>query len=407
MKFQNAISFLLLLLLASFYFSLGSCVVLEGITVKAGEEKEVVAAADVQPSLYEDLTTRPWTYFPASNSREEHSDDDNLNSPPLLVNFVVKEAALELGLELDLEPESESKQKLFRRGGVQWTAEEEELLLRLREEQQMPWAEINEYFPDRSRHALRTRYYVISRDQPGKTRNKPWTDEEDELLLELATDNSLSWVETAEWFPERSPTAVKSHYGSLMRDVPLAKTFLTHYTAEEDKLLLELAETGMPWKERAKLFEDRTVKSLKSRYRKIVSSDKGPAAAEKKEEGRSGGAREHFTPEEDDLLVEALGNGMTRAEIAELLDRSELGVRNRINRLGESNRLDPTIPQVASGRHYTDADFQLMQELRSIQGMFWKDIAAQYFPGRSIKGVRSAFMGYQKRNQKQRGNEPE
>ena len=255
MKSQNASTFLLLLLLllANFYFSLGSGVVLKGISVKAGEEKEEVVAAGVQPSLYEDLKTRLWTYCPASNNREEHANDDNLNLSPPLVNSMVKAAASELGLDLDLEPEPESKQKLFRRGGVQWTAEEEELLLRLREEQQMPWAEINEYFPDRSRHAVRTRYYAISRDQPGKTRNKRWTDEEDELLLELARDNSLSWVETAEWFPERSPTAVKSHYASLVRDVPLAKAVVTHYTAEEDKLLFELAETGMPWKERAEI----------------------------------------------------------------------------------------------------------------------------------------------------------
>ena len=91
------------------------------------------------------------------------------------------------------------------------------------------------------------------------------------------------------------------------------------------------------------------------------------------------------------MLVEALEKGMTRAEIAELLDRSELGVRNRIKRLEESNRLDPTIPQVASGRHYTDADFQLMQELRSVQGMSWERYRCPTLP-RPINQGREKFI---------------
>ena len=277
-----------------------------------------------------------------------------------------------------------SEPKLLRRGKP-WSDEEEQRLLKLRGEEQLPWAEIAELFPERSWRAIMAKYYKLTRD-PFQN-SKPldlWTDEEKEILLDLKEDN-LSWDEIAEHLPRRTAKAIKTKYKTLTEDFQAPKEVLKLYTAEEDELLVKLGKMGIPWKERATYFNNRTLRSLASRYSQIKPPGLGQLGA--------------FTREEDKQLIEALELGMTDIEISQLLQRRVEGVRARIRKLEQLNQLDPA-PQIAKGRPYTVADYDLMRE-KVDQGMSWKDITIQYFPGRSIGSIQQSYRRYLSREQRE------
>ena len=293
----------------------------------------------------------------------------------------------------DLSPASSIKSlglepKIFKRA-QKWTTEEEELLLELRS-QELSWNEIKKYFPERSWNALTLRYSKLTRDpSTSRKKPKPFTPEESKLLLELSKTNT-TWRERAKYFPGRKANAVKNHYYNLVRGYPAPKTFRRQWTAEEDKLLIELGEEGVPWEERVKFFDNRTLRSLKRQFRKLRSTNPE----------QKGG----FTTREDDLLIEALNAGKEIEEITQLLERSEQGVKRRIRKLRKSGRLDLVVSQIGTRPRYIVADFTLMEELAK-KGVSWKDIAADYFPDRESKGVKEAYMRYQERKQRGEGKD--
>lgn len=274
--------------------------------------------------------------------------------------------------------------KLFKRGR-RWTSDEEELLLKLRG-QRMSWAEIEKYFPGRGWKAVSTKYYDLVRDPSAEktsSKTKFWTREEDKLLLKLVEINT-SWEEIGEQLPGRTLGALKSRYKFLIngpRKAPegVAKEF----SAEEDKLLLELDKKGVPWKDRLRFFENRTLPAIQSRFVKITPL-RSPALRK-------------YTPEEDGLLREAIESGKTVEEISQLLGKKPLSVKRRIIKLEELGQLDPP-PQTAHKRSYTDAEFELMHEMRK-KKMTWKDITAKYFPGRSNLALSQAYKRYMQREE--------
>ena len=203
-----------------------------------------------------------------------------------------------------------------------WTAEEEKLLLKLRG-QRMSWAEINKFFPERSWAALATKYYHLVQDPSIKKiprTVKLWTYEENELLLELVETN-ISWREIAKYFPSRSLKAIKGHLYFLKSDSSAPQSITSQFTAEEDELLIQLGKAGIPWKERAKFFENRTISGLKTRYSRIDPASKTPSYRK-------------YTSEEDDLIREGLKLGKTVKEISNLLEeRGVSSVQRRIKKL--------------------------------------------------------------------------
>lgn len=267
-----------------------------------------------------------------------------------------------------------------------WSPEELKLLVELREERKLPWNKINEFFPQRGWQALKTRYSIITRDSNRiKKKVKPWTHKERDALLKLKK-TGLSWREIAEHIPGRSPMAVKRKYQHLHKDVKVPKAINRKWSAKENKLILKLAEEGVPWKERVKYFDNRSMKAVKNQFSKLMSPNPP----------RYG----NYTPEEDDEIAKALELGMTIEQIAQLLDRNIESVGRRIKILRRSNRLK-LAPQIASGRPYSVADIELMHEMRD-RGMTWDQIATRYFPGRSKVGVRQGYKNYQKRQKEQK-----
>ena len=285
-----------------------------------------------------------------------------------------------------VEADASESTKIFKRGR-RWTSDEEELLLKLRG-QRMSWAEIDPYFPERGWKAISTKYYDMVRDpsvEKPTRKTKFWTREEDELFLKLIETNA-SWEEIGEQLPGRTLGAIKRRYSVLIKGSrPAPESVAKQFSAEEDKLLLDLDKKGVPWKGRVKFFEDRTLSALQSRFSKITPI-RSPALRK-------------YTPEEDDLLREAIESGKSVEEISQLLGKKPLSVKRRIVRLGELGQLDPP-PQTASKRSYTDAEFELMHEMRK-KKMEWKDITAKYFPGRSNLALSQAYKRYMQRKEEE------
>lgn len=287
---------------------------------------------------------------------------------------------------------SEPTKILKRAGGEPWSREEENRLLKLRG-QGMSWAEIHESFPQRSWAAISGRYYMLIGDSSAKKPSKKlkhWTSKENKLLLELREQN-LPWVEIAKRFPTRTMGSLQSHYRLLRRGNLPPDNVHRNYTAKEDKLLLKLAKSGIPWEERVKFFKNRTLLGLKARYGKI-----SPVKSSKK------GA---LTPKEHTLLLEALELKKTVEEISQLLGRKPEGIRRQINKLEQSRQLN-LAPQVIPGRHYRNADFELIGRLRA-ENISWEDIATKHFPGRSTSALEQAYGRYLQRKRGEREKEKE
>ena len=154
-----------------------------------------------------------------------------------------------------------------------WTAEEETLLLELRDQRGLPWDEIREFFPERSWVALRAKYQDLTEEADGKKENLGyWTEEEKTLLVELV-DANIPWEDIAKRFPERSIQALREQYNFSTRGGRVADGgAFRQWTPEENELLLRLAEEDIPWEEKAAFFDNRSLAALKQRYIAISTS---------------------------------------------------------------------------------------------------------------------------------------
>ncbi len=152
-----------------------------------------------------------------------------------------------------------------------WTPEEDQLLIQLKEKGgRQSWSQLAEHFPGRSPKAVFSHY---STELEGKTRPLVrWTAEEEQLLIELK-EKGLSWSQMLEFFPGRSKDALRSRYFDKLKVKGPDSVRLTRWTPEEDQLLVELKEKkGLKWEQILKSFPHRTLKSIQSRYANYLSS---------------------------------------------------------------------------------------------------------------------------------------
>mmetsp|Transcript_8618 Transcript_8618/g.22679 ORF Transcript_8618/g.22679 Transcript_8618/m.22679 type:complete len:185 (-) Transcript_8618:592-1146(-) len=99
-----------------------------------------------------------------------------------------------------------------------WTKEEDDLLLSLIERfGAASWSRYAaEYFNgQRTGSALRSRYY--NNLIPGRDPHRPWSEEEDALLLRRQQEIGNNWVQIAEELPARSGNDAKNRYHVLAR----------------------------------------------------------------------------------------------------------------------------------------------------------------------------------------------
>ena len=257
-----------------------------------------------------------------------------------------------------------------------WTAGEEQLLIKLRQ-QKKSWEEISEYFPERTWQAIAGRYYTLTKDPSSpKRRGKSWSREEDKLLFDLA-EAEMTWAERAESFPDRTSGAVQARYRYLLKDdIPAPSKVLKKFTKEEDKLLLELGKKDMTWKERAKFFKGRSGDTLKFRFGQLSEDP----------------SRYNWTAEEEEELIEALEEGLGWEEISKLLERSVESVTRRARDLERSGRLKPE-DRIKKINRFTVDDLELMHDMRE-KKMKWKDIAKEHFPGRAPADLCKRYKKY-------------
>lgn len=308
--------------------------------------------------------------FSFPSNRAEHINSDLLPPPP--------PPPPPLGTSVE---SAVFKPILIKRARV-WRPDEIDLLLKLRAKEKS-WAELQEYFPDRSWTAIQQKYSSLTRD-PTVTKGgrvKLWTPEEKKLLLKLKSTNK-SWEEIAEQLPGRSPRAIQAQHVKMIKGEPAPEGTLKAYTSEEDALLLKLAKDRVPWAERPDFFDGRSLLSLRHRYGRITTPN--PDYLSK------------YTPQEDELLIEAVGQDKSIIEISQLLGRNTSSVRKRIRSLQKSKQLGD-VAQVSFGLDYTADDFELIRELKEKRGLTWAEIGTEHFPGRTLLGLRTWYSKYKKR----------
>ena len=211
--------------------------------------------------------------------------------------------------------------KLVRRGsGPPWSEEDDARLVELKG-QGFTYKELTAHFPIRSEKALKNRYQKLTRDPsaPKRAPGDAWTGQEIKRLRALVKAG-LPWKEIAEYFPNRTQSAVHSRYKALLDGRPTPKAPRRPFTAEEDELLIKLKGEGMSFKKMSSSFTGRSGSTLAARY-------KGLSRLGDLDEIQS---RKRWTVEEDQRLMKALEQGMTAKEISEHLNRPPKGVSHRI-----------------------------------------------------------------------------
>ena len=149
-----------------------------------------------------------------------------------------------------------------------WTGDEEQLLLRLRGEERS-WDEIESLFPGRSASSLKGKYYRLTKDLSRQRKSiRPWTEEEDRILFKLA-EIDATWEERAVYLPGRSAKAAKGRHRYLLQGASVAKNVQRRFTDDEDELLLALATTNLSWKDCERYFDDRSSGTLRARYSRL------------------------------------------------------------------------------------------------------------------------------------------
>ena len=151
-----------------------------------------------------------------------------------------------------------------RSSGRRWTKEEENILVKLRDEGKT-CHEIRCRLPHRSMSACCHRFYGKPevREQIKVATREGLTCEEATRLLQLKA-SQLFWRQIVQHFPGRTAASLKGHCYTLSKG---SETSRLRYRSDEDARLLNLrGEMRLPWAEVARSFADRSLDSLTSRH---------------------------------------------------------------------------------------------------------------------------------------------
>lgn len=95
-----------------------------------------------------------------------------------------------------------------------FSPEEDKMLAELvKNKKNQTWKEIAKSFPGRNAAQCRDRYnqYLFK-----KIENKPWTPEEDKLIIDLYREFGPHWVKISNFLPGRSGNNVKNHWNTAL-----------------------------------------------------------------------------------------------------------------------------------------------------------------------------------------------
>ncbi len=101
-----------------------------------------------------------------------------------------------------------------KRNRKSWTFAEDKILLRYQKKYGNQWVRIADHIPNRTGKQVRDRYLnVLSSDIVKK---KPWTDEEDQVVMRKFEEMGPQWCRIADVLEGRSDTQVKNRYNTFL-----------------------------------------------------------------------------------------------------------------------------------------------------------------------------------------------
>ena len=288
--------------------------------------------------------------------------------------------------------------------GTRFTNEEDALIIRLKEKDQLSWEAISRYFVGRSAYGLQCRYskklrtrsnteqevdsllsynfeepFGTEYDDDGSLRKDvSWPNNEDELLLELREDQELEWGEIAVRLPGHTLEDIKKRYVLLLHasmreyeikskpkvsgveidgEEGLTETRMySRFTAEEDALIVRLREVEkLEWATLAASLPGRTSYSIQKRYVRELA----PGKLKRREPADSKLAQEP-TIEERMLAIDP-------------------DLANRV------------LPEKQSKKRYEPQEDELILRLRGDGELSWEEIAEQ-MPGRQPNSVKNRYL---------------
>jgi len=98
-----------------------------------------------------------------------------------------------------------------------WTAEEDERLLKLAAQCGGRWSLISRNMPGRTENSVKTRYHSLQRQE---ARNRGWTPEEDQTLLNATLVFGRDWGKVVKQLPGRSRGQLKKRFAALTQHNP-------------------------------------------------------------------------------------------------------------------------------------------------------------------------------------------
>lgn len=289
-----------------------------------------------------------------------------------------------------------------------FTDEEEDMLLKLREEDHLDWDAIALELPGRTAEDLECRYDDMVREYLGddraskskgkrkdhfKAKSKPraarqnseasersrsrarYTPAEDDMILRLREDDKLGWQDIAKQMPERTLASIQRHYSrdigpygrgrsSTPRGSPApgkAPVRPQKYTKEEDDKLMRLRDDeDLDWQDIAQQFPDRSASSLENRYYYKVRKDVSHTSS-----------RASSVISRDDSYV---SNSLPTTDLEAQLDSVETNA-------------------FSGGDNFTEAEDELIVKLRELECLSWDQIAAE-MADRDVSSISCRYYQY-------------
>ncbi|KAK6398137.1 hypothetical protein LTR65_003217 [Meristemomyces frigidus] len=189
-----------------------------------------------------------------------------------------------------------------------FTVEEDALIIKLKELDRQTWEKIGRHFEGRSSFAVQCRYAkkLIGRPSEGRdalieqgfsfdqgrgeVRNADFTEQDDELLVQLREESELEWAAIAERMPgqhRHTAESIEARYNVLLGILPggtelglqrppqqkkpvdpdLPERSSRGFSSGEDELIVKLREVNkLPWSEVAQQIPSRSALALQKRY---------------------------------------------------------------------------------------------------------------------------------------------
>ncbi|KXL41326.1 hypothetical protein M433DRAFT_20542 [Acidomyces richmondensis BFW] len=183
-------------------------------------------------------------------------------------------------------------------GRAQFTVEEDALIIKLKEIDHLSWEKIGRHFEGRSLYCVQCRYSKnLLPGMPSAGRDalveqgfvfetKPFTKQEDELVVQLRDDAQLDFAAIAERIPDQTADSVEKRYNELMGNYPaldekydrlgrlkptadpdLPKQWGSRWSNQEHEKLIRLREASkLSWHSIISHFPGRSGMSLQKRY---------------------------------------------------------------------------------------------------------------------------------------------